>query len=507
MSMPRFTTGRSRAAGVDARRPAGSGVSEGVSRRGLLGGAAAGAAGYALGGAAEAGAERSRRVDVLVVGAGFAGLAAARQLKKAGRSVAVLEARDRVGGRILNLPINRKEVVEIGGQWVGPTQDRVLSLIDQLGLETFPTYLDGQNVYYRSGQRQTYTGTVPPASPAALVEVLNVIGALDSMAQEVPPEAPWEAPRAAEWDAQTFETWKLANTGSDEARELVDLSIEAVFAAEPGDLSLLGVLSYIRSAGGFNRLIDTAGGAQESRIVGGSQLIAIRMAKKLGDRVVLKAPVHEIHQGKDGVRMSTSRGEWRAKRAIVAVPPTLAGRIEYSPKLPGSRDQLTQRVPMGSVVKCMAVYDEPFWRADGLSGMATSDTGPVKLTYDNSPPDSRPGVLLGFIEGQVARELTQVSKAQRRALVLDSFARYFGDRARTDVRDYLDKSWAEDRWTRGCYGGYTPPGVLTGYRQALRAPVGRIHWAGTETATVWNGYMDGAIESGQRAATEVLGEL
>jgi monoamine oxidase len=482
-------------------------ANEGVSRRGLLGGAAAGAAGYALSGPSAAGAERSRRVDVVVVGAGFAGLAAARELKKAGRSVAVLEARDRVGGRILNVPINRKEVAEIGGQWVGPTQDRVLTLIGQLGLETFPTYVDGQNVYYRSGQRQTYTGTVPPANPAALVEVLNVIGSLDSMAQEVPPEAPWDAPHAAEWDAQTFETWKLDNTSSDEARDLVDLSIEAVFAAEPRDLSLLHVVFYVRAAGGFNRLIDTAGGAQESRIVGGSQLIAIRMAKKLGNRVVLKAPVHRIRQGKEGVRISTSRGEWRAKRAIVAVPPTLAGRIEYSPKLPGTRDQLTQRVPMGSVVKCMAVYDEPFWRADGLSGMATSDTGPVKLTYDNSPPDGKPGVLLGFIEGQAAREFTQVSQADRRAQVLDSFARYFGDRARTEVRDYVDKSWAEDEWTRGCYVGYTPPGVLTGYRQALREPVGRIHWAGTETATVWNGYMDGAIESGQRAAAEVLREL
>jgi monoamine oxidase len=479
----------------------------GVSRRGLLGSAAAGATGYALSGPSAAVAKRSHRVDAIVVGAGFAGLEAARQLKRAGRSVAVLEARDRVGGRILNVPISRKKVAEIGGQWVGPTQDRVLKLIGQLGLETFPTYVEGENVYYRSGSHQTYTGTIPPASGAALVDLANVISSLDSMAQTVPPEAPWDAPRAAEWDAQTFETWKLDNTISDEARDLVDLSIEAVFAAEPGDLSLLGVLFYIRAAGSFNRLIDTAGGAQDSRIVGGSQLIAIRMAKKLGDAVVLKAPVHRISHGKDGVRISTPRGEWRAKRAIVAVPPTLAGRIDYSPKLPGRRDQLTQRVPMGSVVKCMAVYDEPFWRADGLSGMVTSDTGPVKLTYDNSPPEGKPGVLLGFIEGQAARDLTQVSQAERQAQVLDSFARYFGDRARTDVRRYVDKSWAEDEWTRGCYVGYMPPGVLTGYRQALREPVGRIHWAGTETATIWNGYMDGAIESGQRAAAEVLSQL
>jgi monoamine oxidase len=222
--------------------------------------------------------------------------------------------------------------------------------------------------------------------------------------------------------------------------------------------------------------------------------------------VVLNAPVRRIDHGRKGVEIETRRGRWRAERAIVAIPPTLAGRIQYAPKLPGTRDQITQRFPMGSVVKCMAVYDEPFWRTDGLSGMATSDTGPVKVTFDNSPPDAKPGVLLGFVEGQEAREFTRLGRDARRTAVLESLARYFGDRA-GDALAYTDKSWAEDAWTRGCYGGYAPPGVITGYRAALREPVGRLHWAGTETATVWNGYMDGAIESGQRAAAEVLAAL
>jgi len=448
---------------------------------------------------------------VAIVGAGFAGLAAARALKKAGRSFVVLEARNRVGGRILNRKISGREVVEIGGQWVGPTQDRVLALLEELGLETFKTHVEGENVYYRAAnpgplQLQTYTGTIPPASPAALAELQVVITQLDSMAQEVPPDAPWTAPSAADWDGQTFETWKRANASSQEARDLIDLAIEAVFAAEPRDISLLFVLFYIRAAGSFNRLIDTAGGAQESRIVGGSQLIAGRLAKRLGRSVVLNAPVRRIDHGRGGVKIDTRRGLWRAKRAIVAVPPMLAGRIQYAPKLPAGRDQVTQRLPMGSVVKCMAVYVEPFWRADGRSGMATSDTGPVKLTFDNTPPDGKPGVLLGFVEGQEAREFTRLPPGDRRAAVLDSFARYFGDRARSAI-GYEDKSWAEDPWTRGCYAGYAPPGVITGYRGALREPVGRLHWAGTETATIWNGYMDGAIESGQRAAAEVLRAL
>ena len=486
---------------------------EGLTRRGLIGAGAAGGAAIAAGRLPEPAKAAPRKVDAIVVGAGLSGLAAADALRKAGRSYVVLEARDRVGGRTQNRSLGGGDVVEIGGQWVGPTQDRILGLISTLGLETFPTYIKGENLYYRSAnpgalRLQRYSGTIPPASPVALGEVQLTITQLDSMAAEVPPDAPWNAPKAAEWDGQTFETWKNENTASDEARDLVDLAIQAVFAAEPRDLSLLHVLFYIAAAGSFSRLIDTAGGAQESRVKGGSQLIAERLAKRLAPNVVLRAPVRSVRHGKGKVEVRAGGATYEAKRAIVAIPPTLAARIRYSPGLPGRRDQLTQRVPMGSVVKCMAVYDEPFWRANGLSGMVTSDTGPVKLTFDNSPPGKNPrGVLLGFVEGQEARELTSASKGERKDAVLSSFERYFGSEARTGVTRYLDKSWAEDVWTRGCYVGLYPPGTLVGYREAIREPVGRLHWAGTETATVWNGYMDGAIESGRRAADEVLGAL
>ena len=485
------------------------GSSSGLSRRRFVGGTAAGAAGLALGGPGAAAAKPSGgRVDVVVVGAGIAGLVAARKLRQAGHSVAVVEARRRVGGRTLNHGIRGKEVVEVGGQWVGPTQDRVLKLISQLRLETFETHVEGENVYARGGSRQTYTGTIPPANPAALGEIAVAIERLNGMAATVPLDKPWTAPDAFEWDGQTFETWKRANIVNDEARDLLDLAVEAVFAAEPLDISLLFALFYIHSAGNLNRLIDTAGGAQESRIVGGSQLICLRLARKLGKPVVkLGRPVEAIRQSRRGIEVVTRRDSWRAKRVIVAMAPEMASRILYRPGLPALRDQLTQRLPMGSVIKCMAVYDEPFWRAEGLSGMATSTEGPVKLTFDNSPPDGRPGVLLGFLEGHEARVLAERGAGERRAAVLGSFERLFGTKARTDVRDYVEKSWAEDPWARGCYGGFTPPGVLLDFGEALRRPVGRIHWAGSETATVWNGYMDGAVQSGERAAAEVIAEL
>lgn len=479
-----------------------------VSRRGALGGALAAAGGYAAARVPAASARRPRRrADVAVIGAGLAGLSAARAIRRAGRSVVVLEARNRVGGRTLNRKLGRNEVVEIGGQWVGPTQNRVLELIGDLGLETFDTYVNGDNLYYRNGSLSRYGGPIPPAGPASLVEIAATIQKLNDMAATVPVDAPWQAPQADEWDSQTFETWLRGESLTAEAFDLIVLAIQSVFSAEPRDVSLLYVLLYTATAAGdFNLLIDTAGGAQQWRIVGGSQLISTRMARQLGGAVRLNRAVRAIRRVRGGVEVVTGAETWRARRVIVTLPPALVGSIRFLPALPSQRAQLNQRVPMGTVFKCMAVYKRPFWRDQGLSGMVTSDTGPVRLTFDNSPPDGSPGVLLGFIEGQQARDLAGSSREQRRELVLDCFARYFGSEAH-GATDYLDRSWAADRWAGGCYVGICPPGVLVGYRNAIRAQVGPIHWAGTETATEWAGYMDGAIESGLRAAGEVLGEI
>jgi monoamine oxidase len=482
-------------------------------RRTLLAGAAAGVAATAIPGRAEA--RSNRRVDVAVVGAGLAGLTAARALAARGKSVVVLEARHRVGGRTLNHPIGGGHVVEVGGQWIGPTQDRLAALAKQLGVRTFKTYNDGDNISWIEGAATRYPAVAPiPALPDDATQALiTAVVSLDGLAANVPLDAPWKAPDALALDAQTFETWKLANIPTARGRSVIDVVVEAVWAAEPADVSLLHVLFYIASAGdaknagSLARLVSTAGGAQESRFVGGSQRVALELAKRLGRRrIVLGAPVRRIDQAGPGVRVIADGISVAAKRAIVAVPPTLAGRIFYEPGLPALRDQLTQRMPQGSAIKCQAVYPEPFWRADGLSGQVVSDQGPVKITFDNSPPNGGPGVLLGFLEGRDARELGARSAAARRKAVLDCFVRYFGPKA-ANPRSYVEHNWADEVWTRGCYVGYTPPGVLTGFGSALREPVGRIHWAGSETATVWNGYMDGAVSSGERAAREVLAHL
>jgi monoamine oxidase len=453
--------------------------------------------------------------DVAIVGAGLAGLVAARRLLAAGLEPLVVEARDRVGGRLLNEVIGDGKVVEVGGQWIGPTQDRIAALAGELGVATFPTHAEGRDVMVMGGKRTTYSefARVRPEllrdlsraiSPLALADFEQARVRLDRMASRVPLEAPWEAPKARLWDSQTFATWIRRNLRTAGGRTLFELITEAVWAAEPADVSLLHVLFYSRSGSGFNSLIGTEGGAQQDRFHGGSQRIALLMAEQLGaDRVRLDCPVRRIEHSGDGVTLHGDAVSVRARRGIVAIPPTLAGRVDYDPILPALRDQLTQRMPQGSVIKTMAIYDEPFWRSEGLSGQGTSDVGPARVVFDNSPPDGSPGVLLGFLEGRFARHWATRPAAERRQALLAGHARLFGPRA-AEPRGFVERVWADEEWTRGCYGCLMTTGGWTEYGRALREPIGSLHWAGAETATVWSGYMDGAVSSGERAAEEVL---
>jgi len=449
---------------------------------------------------------RELRAEVVVVGAGFAGLAAARALVAAGVDALVLEARDRVGGRIYTRPASDGTPLDLGGQWVGPSQRRILALAQAVGVETFTTYDTGDNVQYQAGERHIYSGAVPTHDPVVAAEIVEAILTLNMLANAVPLDAPWQAPDAADWDAQTLETWLRANVASPGARALLTLGAQAIFSAEPRDLSLLHALFYIHSAGGLMDLLGVTGGAQERRFVGGAQQVAERVAAALGQRVILDTPVHTVTQDAQGAQVAGDGVVVAAQRAIIALPPTLAGRLHYRPALPGLRDQLTQRMPMGTVIKVQCLYPTPFWRAAGLTGQASSDSGAVRVTFDNTPPGGAPGILLGFIEGDEGRAWGQRSAAERRAATLECLVRYFGPQA-AHPTEYVEQSWAEEEYTRGCYAGYMPPGVWSQYGAALRPPIGRLHWAGTETATVWNGYMDGAIQSGERAAAEALAAL
>ncbi len=484
-----------------------------ISRREAIGAGLAGAVGLATGRLDDAEAARRKkrrrhrrrvkRYDAIVVGAGLAGLTAARAIRQAGHSVLILEARNRVGGRNLDHRLAGGEVVELGGQWAGPGQDRVLALARDLGVHTFETYAEGKSIYYRAGQRKAYTGDIPPANPAALVELEATILAINDMASRVPLQDPWNAPGAESLDQQTVAAWIAGRNHTAEARELAGLAIRGVYGEEPTQVSLLDMLAAVQGVGGdFNTLI---GDAQSIRFVGGPQQFSVRLARKLRRQLKRRSPVLAVEHGKRIV-VHTRRDRFRARRLVLTPPKPVIGALRFSPQLPPAYDQILQRQPMGSTIKVNAIYDRPFWRDQGLNGTVVSDSGPIEIAYDNSPPDGNPGVLVGFMEANQGRRFFSMPAAARRAAALDCFARYFGEAAR-HPKDYVDMVWARERYTRGAYGTFNPPGVLTSLGAATAGPAGRIHFAGDGTSPEWPGYMDGAIRSGDRAAREVIAAL
>jgi monoamine oxidase len=487
-----------------------------LTRRRLLEAGAAGAAlAWPLTSAAYAASRKRRKADVVVVGAGFSGLAAARALVAKGHSVVVLEARDRVGGRTQNATIaGGRAIAEVGGEFVGPTQDRILALAKAVGVATFPVYNSGSSVFLARGQRAFYPASVGIPEDPEVAAGLGALLAVEAIAKEVGVAAPWKHKKARQYDGQTLAQYLATKSLSPTALSILDAVCEAIWGADPDELSLLYVAQYVAAAGNaktpgsFVKLIATGGGAQERRLVGGSVVVAERVAAKLGARVVLGAPVEKIKEH-DGAVIVTTRGgpTVQARRAIVAVPPVLAARIAYAPGLPASKKTILKAMVPGSLTKVEAVYPTPFWREAGLSGQGVADSGLARVPYDNSPPDGSVGVFFSFIGGKRHGEWKALSPADRRARVLDDFVRFTGDeRARTPT-ELLEKDWTTEPWTRGCPVGHFAPGVLSRHGAQLRAAHGAIHFAGTETSDYWLGYMDGAVRAGERAAREVAERL
>ncbi len=447
----------------------------------------------------------SREADVCIVGAGLAGLTAARRLSQAGRSVVVLEARDRVGGRVWTKTARCGVPVDMGACFVGPGHERMHALAKEMGVATFPTFVAGDNVLATGGKVRRYRGDIPRISPVALLSAAQAIARMNAMARKVPVEAPWDAPKAVEWDSLSVRAWLSAtHVPTKLARDLVEATVRACFAAELSEVSLLNWLFLARSAGGVESLMNIAGGYQDAQFEGGVGQVPDAMAAELGDAVVLGSPVTAVRQHDDRVQVLGSGASVTARRVVLALPRALAAGIRFDPVLPADHALLIHQVPAGTEVKLVAVYDEPFWRGDGVSGATVATDDAIEVTLDTCQPGHAQGVVAGYCAGPRARALSALPEAERRAVFVRMLTTRLGRKAASPV-EVLEQNWAEEQWTRGCSMGHFPTGVLTQYGRRLREPVGRLHWAGTETATTSYGAMDGAVRSGERVCEEILG--
>jgi monoamine oxidase len=479
-----------------------------ISRRGVIGGAVTGLIPIGIGtdAAAQGTAATQLMADVCVVGAGFAGLAAAYRLKQAGADVVVLEARNRVGGRSLTVKMEDGAWIDLGAHWVGPTQDRFLAAIKEMGCETYRSPRFGKVLQLGIFDLSKYHRIGPAdqgRDPGARITNAE-FDRLDRLAVRLDPERPWTYPDAERLDATTFAEWLRQNIQNGNARRFVGEEMSALACASPEEISILHILFLIKSCGGVEKLIGYDGDAQQDCVIGGTQLVAQRLAERLAGTIRHGAPVRRLEWNEKGAVVHADTVSVAARHVILAIPPHFAGAIEYAPALPVNRVQVTQRWPQGLVIKVQIVYREPFWRKDGLSGESFDYESILGETDDSSVPErySGTGILTGFVYSAHARQVAPLPADERKKLVLAEVAKRFGREALEPVR-YYEASWSQEQWTRGCFTGFPTPGATVLFRSAVRDPVGPLHWAGSETATVWPSFIDGAIRSGERAAVEV----
>lgn len=442
--------------------------------------------------------------DVIVIGAGYAGLSAATKLQEAGRKVLVLEARDRVGGRVYTKSMGNGIYVDLGAQWIGPGQEHMYALLNAYGLQSFPTYDQGKSLLCWDGKTKPYKGLIPPLPLPALLSLDRAIKSMNRRSRTINPSAPWQHPNAQQWDSMTLQEWMDKTMMSQKAKQLFTIAAQAIYAVHPSEISYLFALYYARSGKDFDNLMNIRHGAQEARILGGADLPAKKMAETLGTNLRLYHAVRKVTQDADGVVASGDGFRYAARKLIFAVPPVLLQQIICEPSLPSFKWQLFQRMPMGAVWKCYAIYSSPFWRKAGLNGLAASNEGYTRLVFDNSPADGSKGILMGFVLADEARAFSLLPAEERKASILGSLASYFGPEA-VKIEAYTDHGWQEEEWSRGCYAAMMGPHTLSSMGRHLRSSFGHLHFAGTETAEEWNGYMEGAVRSGYREASLILG--
>lgn len=449
-----------------------------------------------------------RQHDVVIIGAGLSGLSAAKLLQESGIDVLVLEARDRVGGRTYTIKDPEIDYTDVGGAYIGPTQNRIIRLAKEYGVENYVINEVERTIFFPdvNGKPIPFRGPMPNwYNPLLIMDYIHFFRTLDDFGSQMSLETPWDCPRALEWDQMTLQQFIDKTCWFQYTKAMATITSRAAFATEPSNVSFLYFLWYIKAGGGVTRMMSTTDGGQERKFIGGSMQISEKIAAQLGtDCVLLGNPVTSVDQTDDGVSVSVADGRtFKATYVICSVPPAIMGRISFAPQLPPLKNQLIQRMPMGSCIKTMMYYKKPFWRDLDFNGIVIG-MGPIVGSFEETKNDGTHPGIIGFINGECARKYCTLTKEDRKQMIAEYYAKAFNSKEALNPIHYIEHNWMKEEWSGGCYMAAPGPGVLTEYGKVLRTPFGRVFFAGTETSIWWPGYMEGAVQSGERAAREVL---
>lgn len=456
--------------------------------------------------------------DVVVVGGGAAGLTAAYRLLQADPSLSLvlLEARDRVGGRTLTLDVDvgdgKTDKFDLGGQWVASNQHHVINMLEELGLKIYPQYTQGTKVM-QVGDNKIRTSL----GLRGRIELQLFLWKVDRLAAKVPITDPYSSQYAAQLDGETVDTFMRKSISSKAAMEVIDISCKAAFGTDATRMSVMFFLACVNAAGGIMKILgsekDTA---QEARVEGGTQQISELLVEKIGkSNVVLSHPVCEVKQTKECVELITDNGSsFTAKRVILSVPPNLLAKMKFDPPLPPYKRLIYENLPIGHLTKFIVTYKKAFWRENGYSGEIVSNggetevagmsRGPLTASCDATTNTGTPAIV-GFIAGRQGVEWNTKTESERKTAVVEGLVSALGSQA-LDFVSYTEKVWSDEPYTGGCPSVFGVPGTMYAFPH-LRLPFDKLHFAGTETATAWTGFITGAIQSGERAAKEVLHNL
>ena len=442
-----------------------------------------------------------RTAEIVVVGAGYAGLSAARATQRAGVETLVLEAQSRVGGRA-HTDRSVFPPVDLGGQWIGPGQDRILSLAREYDAATYSTHTKGRDVLAEPHRVHRVGKWIPPMILMQALTLLPALAFVRSLARRVNPRNPWAMHDAATWDSVTVAAFLERRVPSARARRWVETLLRSEFCVELDSMSMLTLATEFARSGGFASVIGE-GSAQQDLFVDGADRLPSLMAAEL--EVRLNQAVLRISRTDRGLRVETADHEYEARRVIMATPPHLVRQIAFEPELPQSLNTHLEQLHMGRVIKMWAIYDTPFWRRSNDSGTVLMPDGPATVVTDASQPGG-PGQLCILACAANADDLARVTPAERRRTVLASLERIFGTEASRPVA-WREKVWTDDPWALGGYSAVPAPGTSDAHSTSAWKPWQGIHWAGTEVAEEWSGYFEGAIRSGEAAARQVIASI